>query len=182
MEEWIAFGDLLIAYTGSSTYVSVPRDMGPMRLTGIGPYALSPLASGISPEQRETRNGIKSVKIPGGITYIGVDAFACCQELWEVFLPEGLEVIESGAFALCSALEAIRIPKSVKMLHFESFLGCDSLRRLIIEGPETELDDMIQKSENTFRRIILNHAAVIAPNGSKAELFCRRRGIDFIGF
>lgn len=67
---------------------------------------------------------IRDVIINEGITSVGNNAFAYCEELKSVSLPNSLVLIGEGAFAECSKLKSIVIPENVETLASGAFYGC----------------------------------------------------------
>ena len=68
------------------------------------------------------------VKIPEGVTKIGMEAFKSCSRLTSVTIPEGVTSIEAYTFNGCD-LEAVALPRSVRRFGYHAFSGC---RRLTV--------------------------------------------------
>ena len=58
-------------------------------------------------------SGLKKVEIPESVTYIGVNAFLCCEQLESVTLTDGLRGIDTAGFYQCTSLKEITVPDSV---------------------------------------------------------------------
>ena len=66
---------------------------------------------------------IKSVTIKEGITSIGDEAFAYCEEMVSVSLPNSLQSIGMGAFAICDKLKSVVIPENVTTIGSGAFIS-----------------------------------------------------------
>ena len=66
---------------------------------------------------------IKGVTIKEGITTVGDNAFAYCEELASVSLPNSLISIGEGAFAECDKLKSVVIPKNVTTIGSGAFVS-----------------------------------------------------------
>ena len=101
---------------------------------------------------------LKSLVIPGTVKEIGKDAFGVCQMLESVQIGEGVEEIGEGAFARCPNLKKIYIPESV--------------RRIRNKESGQYHYDVFEECPNL---------TVICPRGSRAEAYCREKGILYEG-
>jgi hypothetical protein len=70
------------------------------------------------------------VKIPLGVTTIGVQAFSQCSNLEQVEIPLSVTTIETGAFYGCSGLTRLHISSSVMTLMDLAFCVCTGLEEL----------------------------------------------------
>lgn len=117
------------------------------------PAKMSVLENGVF-----SRSGIRSIRIPEGITtlwgclsscpdlvsvelpdslrWINPGAFSGCTSLKEITIPANVESIGYTAFASCSSLEEITIPKMTRKIGFSAFQGCTSLRSVTFESAE----------------------------------------------
>ncbi len=66
----------------------------------------------------------------GGIEDIPAEAFYGCANLKEVTLPEGIGIIERSAFYRCTSLEKIVIPDGTAIIDLMAFWRCTSLTRI----------------------------------------------------
>ncbi len=80
-----------------------------------------------------------SVKIPDGVTEIGVGAFEGCKSLASVVIPEGVTKIGGYAFDGCSSLASVVIPAGVTEIDESAFEGCTSLASVVIPAGVTEI-------------------------------------------
>ena len=71
-----------------------------------------------------------SLKLPKGITEIGVRAFQKCSNLADVAIPASVTSIGMLAFSGCSGLTGITIPSSVTSIGSSAFYGCSGLTSL----------------------------------------------------
>ena len=70
---------------------------------------------------------LTTVTLPEGLKSIGVSAFYNCSDLTTVTLPEGLTSIGQSAFNACSDLASINLPEGLKSIGVQAFHGCSSL-------------------------------------------------------
>ena len=77
-----------------------------------------------------TYGSLKSVKLPSGVTSIGVFAFASCTSLSNINLPGKLTSIEKGAFEFCTNLKKITLPASLKVIGTGAFYGAYELKNV----------------------------------------------------
>ena len=80
------------------------------------------------------REQIKKVIIDDGITTIGTDAFADCNNLYSVSIPDSVTYIGEMAFADCIILKSVVIPESVTMIDMGAFFLCSNLTSVTIQG------------------------------------------------
>ncbi len=115
----------------------------PKSLTSIGNSAFldcKNLENIVLPDNLETiehaafvASGIKSIKIPRGVTTLN-GVFRACENLTSVTLPETLTGIGFGTFEDCKNLKNVTIPKKITVIDHYVFAGCESLT--IISIPE----------------------------------------------
>ncbi|MBQ8297955.1 MAG: leucine-rich repeat domain-containing protein [Ruminococcus sp.] len=111
-------------YTGSSSEVEVPAEIGGAPVTKIGTYAF------------EAEYDITSITLPDTITLIGEGAFMDCGSLETINIPEAVTGIDRGAFVACVSLTEITIPAACQYVREEAFTACESMTTLTIENPE----------------------------------------------
>ena len=70
---------------------------------------------------------LTTVTLPEGLTSIGVNAFYNCSDLTTVTLPEGLTSIGQSAFRSCSALTTITLPEGLTSIGVSAFYNCSDL-------------------------------------------------------
>ena len=77
---------------------------------------------------------LKSITIPGSVTFIGEGAFQMCTGLTSVTILEGVESIGEGAFGLCMSLVSITVSSSVTSIGEGAFMYCMSLTSVTFES------------------------------------------------
>ena len=75
---------------------------------------------------------VTSVKIPSGVTSIGIGAFSGCTSLAKITIPNSVTSIGSMAFLNCSSLASITIPDSVTSIGYSAFGACSSLASISV--------------------------------------------------
>ena len=83
------------------------------------------------------RETIETIVIDDGVTNIGWDAFAYCNNLTTVSIPNSVTSIGLGAFSGCNNLTSIIIPSSVTYIGSSAFSHCDGLTSVIIPSSVT---------------------------------------------
>ena len=101
-------------------------------------YVVTKIEDGVDMDTGEIVGGfaglscLEKVYIPNTVNYIGMGAFAFCNNLKEVVFEEGIEIESlNNAFIYCSNLPHFEIPEGVTKLNDAEFYGCD-LSSLII--------------------------------------------------
>lgn len=145
---------------------------------------------------------LKSFIIPGTLKEVKRGTFSDCQMLESVQISEGVEVIAETAFCGCSSLKTIEIPSSVKVIKKDAFLGCERLEKVYLnEGVEDIRAGAFAKCTN-LKEVILPKSVqriktkrrgfefdtfeecpkltVICIAGSRAEAYCKRKGLRFL--
>ena len=89
-------------------------------------------------KQNTVSKEVTSVKIPSGVTSIGVYAFYKCSSLASITIPDSVTSIEFRAFANCSSLASITIPDSVTSIGDGAFEYCSSLANIYYKGTEEQ--------------------------------------------
>lgn len=84
-------------------------------------------------------NGLKSIRIPNTVKYIGNRVFESCSSLTSIDIPNSVVEIGEMAFADCSSLISINIPNSVNKIGAGVFYGCSSLKSVILSENITSL-------------------------------------------
>ncbi len=85
--------------------------------------------------------GLKSIKIPEGVTSIEEFAFYGCEGLTDIIIPESVTSIGQYAFADCSGLINIAIPKGVTSIEKNTFAGCNKLTDITIPEGVTSIGE-----------------------------------------
>jgi len=78
-----------------------------------------------------SNSGLRTVRIPNSVVFIGLHAFMDCVNLTDANIPAGIKIIGLEAFRNCKALSNVTIPASIKSIKWEtdynyndSFLNC----------------------------------------------------------
>ena len=85
--------------------------------------------------------GLKSIKLPDGITSIGGRCFVYCENLQSVKLPSGITSLGTECFYNCSSLTSISLPSGITSLGDDCFNGCSSLKSISLPDGITSLGD-----------------------------------------
>ncbi len=105
----------ITGYSGLRTELVIPSEIYGHTVAGIQDNAF---------ENNET---LTKVTLPDTATYIGYEAFDCCEELSEVVFGNSIETIEKYAFYACKKLESITLPDSVQTIGKCAFYDCEKL-------------------------------------------------------
>ncbi len=81
------------------------------------------------------------IKIPEGVTSIGMGAFSGCKSLTSITIPKGVTSIGNTAFSNCTSLTTITIPDSVTSIGDWAFNYCSSLTTITIPDSVTSIGD-----------------------------------------
>jgi hypothetical protein len=79
--------------------------------------------------------GLTGVTIPGSVTEIGEWAFQACVDLTSVTIPNSVTTVGAFAFAECGSLGEVTIGRSVAMIGAHIFLECDGLTTIVNLNP-----------------------------------------------
>ena len=86
---------------------------------------------------------IKKVVFESGITYIGADAFAECENLKKVTFTNTITEIGCFSFRNCTKLGNVTLPKKLQAIDQQAFDNCDSITSVKIPDTVTFLDGSI---------------------------------------
>ncbi len=139
---------------------------------------------------------VASIKIPDGVTSIGMYAFQGCQELTEVKLPSTILNIGEDAFSYCSDLTEVTIPGSAERMEPNAFYACTSLTDVTVYSsdlhyvtpnklrpdstPETAPGNYFLRTDQTLeygQSQYPEHLRCLA--GSTTEAYCKAAGIPY---
>ena len=93
----------------------------PQEMEYIGAYAFS-------------ETGLRELRLPDGIKYLGNSICYGCHSLESVHLGDGLETIGTGAFWDCKSLRQIVIPGTVRRIMNAAFQDCENLVWIRFDG------------------------------------------------
>lgn len=126
-DEFAIKDGILVKYVGSNEHVVVPEGVTSIGYGDASKYP-SETNFGIFLD-----SGIKSIKLPTTLEYIGWNAFRNCTELEEVVIQSNIKNIGYNAFEGCTSLRSIDISK-VKAVGNSAFLNCSNLTSIKIAG------------------------------------------------
>ena len=95
-------------------------------------------------------SGIMRLYIPDEVEIIGDKAFALCADMYEVRVPPKIKEIHDSAFYDCLGLVNVALPKSIKRIGSCAFYNCKSLKNIFYAGSQTEYQDIVIGSYNTY--------------------------------
>ena len=84
---------------------------------------------------------VRKVVLPEGLTFVGVDAFAECDDLEEIILPSTLSSISISMFNNCESLGRVVIPEGVVSIGKEAFSRCTSLEYVSLPSTLTSIGE-----------------------------------------
>lgn len=100
------------------------------------------------------------VVIPKGVTTIGEEAFANCDNLKSVKIPDSVISIEHGAFFECINLKSVKIPKSVEKIGRSAFECCYNLENVTIQNGVSVIETYAFSSCQNLTNIIIPKSLV----------------------
>lgn len=86
-------------------------------------------------------NGLQSITIPSGVTYIGAWAFSSCSAMTSVTIDDAPVVIGQEAFYGCSSLNTLDLGNNTIRIGVQAFNGCTSLTSVTIPNSVTSIGD-----------------------------------------
>lgn len=116
---------------------------GGSKLTSAGP-----IGSGCSieygwtdslPDNAFKRTAISSIIFPEGLTGIGAQAFAFCDNLSSVVIPDTVCTMGSEVFFSCSSLESVVLSSSLTEISSGAFQYCNALQSVVIPDGVTTI-------------------------------------------
>ena len=85
--------------------------------------------------------GLTSLIIPSGVTWIGRSAFSGCRVLTSLVIPSGVTSIGQYAFSGCKGLTSLVIPSGVTSIDRYVFSDCSGLTNLVIPSGVTSIEE-----------------------------------------
>lgn len=89
--------------------------------------------------QSFSRNSMRCVVIPEGVTTIHKNAFSDCRRLVEIVFPETLTEIQQQAISFCGHLDEIVLPNSLRSVGDRIFYDCCGIHEITIYGEHFDL-------------------------------------------
>lgn len=77
-------------------------------------------------------NSIRTVRLHGAISKIGVGAFYSCEDLKSAELQQGIKEVSPYLFNMCKSLSRVSLPKGLKKIGDYAFSECSSLEHIDI--------------------------------------------------
>ena len=140
---WTLDGGYLII-SGTGEMWDYDYTGGPWGTSGINTVEIKTGVTSIGKNAFAQCEDLMSVDIPGSVTEIREEGFYLCTSLSSVILPEGITRINLAAFSCCSSLENISLPNSLIDIGSEAFSKCRSLSNVVI------LDNVVHIGEFAF--------------------------------
>lgn len=107
----------LVRYTGNETDVVLPENYKG------GGYAIYNYAFA-------QNDSFYTVKIPEGVTEVGIFAFEKCYRLAEIYIPKTVKTLKGFAFSECINLCIVELADGVEEIGEDAFGGCRSLLKV----------------------------------------------------
>lgn len=131
----------------------------PMALEQIGKYAFA-------------GSGIKTVKFPKTLYWIGEGAYSYCTRLKTITIPDNIISIPDKMFMGCDNLSEIKLSESIDSIGASAFEGCTSLESITIP------DAVKTIGENAFANMNPKFT-LLCQRMSAAEQYARSHNIKF---
>ena len=82
---------------------------------------------------------LSSVKLPGTLNYIGINAFVNCTNLTSITIPKGVKYLGKYSFAN-TGLKSITLPDTLEGIGSFAFFKCFNLKSVVIPGTVKKID------------------------------------------
>lgn len=116
--------------------------------------------------------GLKTVKIPKTVYWIGEELFAGCKDIDHIVIPENVDRIPEGMFEDCENLKKIEFADNLQEIGDRAFRGCGNLDIVTIPDSVTQIGDRAFDKVN--KRFIIQCSM-----GSYAESYARDHKIKY---
>ncbi len=122
---------------------------------------------------------LKEINIPEGVEEIDEYAFFACSFLKDITIPGTVKRIGKHAFARCDTLQKVQICEGVVEIGERAFLNCGSLKEVYVPGSVRELTSATALYGSAGYEVFSGcpELTVYCPAGSRAEAYCREKGI-----
>ncbi len=121
--------------------------------------------TGIGDNAFASCENLSSVSIPGTVTSIGMRAFSGCDAIETVDIPEGVKDIYSMAFYGCKNLSSVSIPESVTYIAASAFEDCKAITDVYYAGSNSQWNAITIGSYNGNLKTANIHFAKEDPPG-----------------
>ncbi len=85
----------------------------------------------------DSKQGLKSIKIPDGVVAIGEGAFSFCKSVTSIVVGNRVTAIGDSAFSCCYSVEKVTIGKNVKSIGKNAFFECSDMKTITFMGNRT---------------------------------------------
>lgn len=99
---------------------------------------------------------LEEIRIPKGVTLIGVGTFGECTSLKKVVFSDTVTEIAYQAFLNCTSLSSVSFPKKLKAIYRYAFYGCDALKRVTLPSSIEEVGEHAFPDSTTMERMPTN--------------------------
>ena len=170
LPEWLDFSIVskaaeISGKCGENVYWNFDETTGLLTITGTGAMNESLLSS----TWKDYKESIKNVVITNGVTTIGEDAFAFCENLTNVNLPNSITYIGECAFLNCISLKEIIIPEGVKVIYDSTFNYCKKLSSVILPNSLQWIDESAFNMCESLTNIVIPYNVVELRQGAFAN-------------
>ncbi|MBR6027502.1 MAG: leucine-rich repeat domain-containing protein [Clostridia bacterium] len=117
--------------------------------------------------------GLVTLKIPDGVTEMGVNTFLNCKQLKEIVLPKGITAVPYMGFYNCYELLAITLPENINLVSSHAFEHCWKLAEVTVYNREASF------GVNCFFDCC-DLSRIVGYRGSTAETLAQNNGLRFI--
>lgn len=118
------------------------------------------------------RTGLKTLKIPKSVYWVGDGMLSGCSELEQIAIPENMDTVPHRMFEECTALKKVVLHENLNAIGERAFFGCSSLDFIII--PDSVQSIGQDAFSNTDRQFIIQCSF-----GSYAEEYARKNKIKY---
>ncbi len=166
-EDFLILGDILIAYRGQDTEVTIPDGI---KIIGHSAFEGNPV--------------ITTVHVPESVTQIRRAAFYRCTSLQVVTLPDSLQKIDELAFYCCNTLKYINFGKSLQAVGTKAFVSCDVLDSVMLPSTVQTIGEQafgyrenLEQQGSTFEKIdpftLYSNAEAVKQYAHREAILCK---------
>ena len=118
------------------------------------------------------QTGLKTLKIPKSVYWIGDGVLSGCRKLEQIIIPENIDTVPRRMFEECTALKKVVLHENLNAIGDRAFFGCSSLDFIII--PDSVKCIGQDAFSNTDKQFIIQCSF-----GSYAEEYARKNKIKY---